>query len=471
MRIVLLGPPGSGKGTQAKRVASHYQIPHVTTASALADIAREESELGRLVREAIEVNRVSDDLLAAVLRLRLSQPDAGNGFVLDGFPRTLPQAETLEAVLDGIGRPADVVILIDVDPDELMERLVGRLSCEGCGTIYNAYSNPPTVDGVCDRCGGRVSRRPDDYEETIGNRLRIYESQTAQLIQRFKLRGKLRRVSGEGEPEKVFSDIRHIIDSTPRTVIEMEPVAERAEPISALPSGLPLAAMRKKAKGAAKPVRPIAPAAKGPAKPATPKAEARPGPAVTPPAKQTAAAGMPGGAKAKTTEKGPAPVKAASKALPEKKAAEQKPAAKPAPKQAPAKPAAAKKSVTKAAPKKATAKQPEAKVVPKKAAAQKPVAKAAPKKVAAKKPVAKKPVAKVAPKKAPAKKPPAKAAPKKPVPKGAQKKGAAKKPSAKPAPQKTAAKKPAPKAAPKKAAAKSATKKPAGKKAAKPKRR
>ncbi|MCU0766951.1 MAG: nucleoside monophosphate kinase [Gammaproteobacteria bacterium] len=439
MRIVLLGPPGSGKGTQAKRVAGHYGIPHVTASSALADIAREDSELGRLVRETIEVNRVSDDLLAAALRVRLSQADAATGFVLDGFPRTVPQAETLEAVLDGIGRPVDVVILIDVDPDELMERLVGRLTCEGCGALYNAYANPPTVDGVCDRCGGRVSRRPDDYEETIGNRLRIFESQTAQLIQHFKLRGKLRRVSGEGEPEKVFADIRHIVDSTPRTVIEMEPVSERAEPISVLPSGLPLPGARKRPKAparqdAAKPApaapppvasapgkakavakaAPAAPAPKAPAgasKPVAGKPVAGKAPAK--PATQAGAKALP----AKKVEARPAAAKKVeAKPVAAKKAPPRKPAVKKAPAKAAAGKPAAKKAASRPAPKASAAKSAATKKpVAKKPASRKPVAK----KPAVKKPAARKAVAKPATRKVPAKK----AAPKK----SAARKAAAKK--------------------------------------------
>jgi adenylate kinase len=456
MRIVLLGPPGSGKGTQAKRVAGHYGIPHVTASSALADIAREDSELGRLVRETIEVNRVSDDLLAAALRVRLSQADAATGFVLDGFPRTVPQAETLEAVLDGIGRPVDVVILIDVDPDELMERLVGRLTCEGCGALYNAYANPPTVDGVCDRCGGRVSRRPDDYEETIGNRLRIFESQTAQLIQHFKLRGKLRRVSGEGEPEKVFADIRHIVDSTPRTVIEMEPVSERAEPISVLPSGLPLPGARK---------RPKAPARQDAAKPA---------PAAPPPV-----ASAPGKAKAvaKAAPAAPAPKAPAGASKP---VAGKPIAGKPVAGKAPAKPAT--QAGAKALPAKkvearpAAAKKVEAKpVAAKKAPPRKPAVKKAPAKAAAGKPAAKKAASRPAPKASAAKS----AATKKPVAKKpasrkpVAKKPAVKKPAARKAVAKPATRKvPAKKAAPKKSAArKAAAKKAAVAQPAKARRR
>ena len=419
MRIVLIGPPGSGKGTQAKRVAAHYHVPHVTVAGALADIAAEDSELGRLVKETIDTNRVSDDLIIAVLRVRLTQADAANGFVLDGFPRTVTQAETLETVLDGVGRPIDVVLLVDVDPDELMERLVGRLTCEGCGAVYNVYANPPTVEGVCDRCGGRVSRRPDDYEETISNRLRIFESQTAQVIDHFKLHGKLRRVSGEGGSDEVFEQIRRIVDATPRTVIEMEPVLQAAELLPAAIPSLTGTAPRQKAaaKLAAKTgTRPsagakaaaaatvaafkqvaaeVAAAKKPSAKAATPAAKAESRPAARP----AAAAKAPVAAKA---EKAPAKP-AARPTAPKKPAVGARAAAKPAP--ARSKPAA-KKAAAKPAAKAGATKAPA-----KKAAAKK----AAPKKAPSKKVAPKKSLPKAAAGKVPAKKAAAKAAPKKPV--------------------------------------------------------
>jgi adenylate kinase len=442
MRIVLIGPPGSGKGTQAKRVATHYQVPHVTVAGALADIAAEDSELGRLVKETIETNRVSDDLIIAVLRVRLTQADAANGFVLDGFPRTVAQAETLETVLDGVGRPLDVVLLVDVDPDELMERLVGRLTCEGCGAVYNVYANPPTVEGVCDRCGGRVSRRPDDYEETISNRLRIFESQTAQVIDHFKLHGKLRRVSGEGGSDEVFEQIRRIVDATPRTVIEMEPVVEAAELLPATFPALTGAPARQKAtKATAK-----AAAAKAAARPtagakaaaaatvaAFKQVAAEVAAAKTAAKKAPAKAATPAKPTAKAAAKPAVPGKAPTPTKPEKAAARpagapvvvKKPAAgaaakapsggrKGAVKKAPAKTAAAKPAARKAAAKKPAAKKTAVpkKAAPKKAVAKKPLAgKAAAKKAAPKKSAAK-PAAKktAAPKKAPAKKKPARPA-------------------------------------------------------------
>ena len=437
MRIVLIGPPGSGKGTQAKRVAAHYHIPHVTVAGALADIAAEDSELGRLVKETIDTNRVSDDLVIAVLRVRLTQADAASGFVLDGFPRTVTQAETLETVLDGVGRPIDVVLLVDVDPDELMERLVGRLTCEGCGAVYNVYANPPTVESVCDRCGGRVSRRPDDYEETISNRLRIFESQTAQVIDHLKLHGKLRRVSGEGGSDEVFEQIRRIIDATPRTVIEMEPVLEAAELLPpTLPAMTGAPARQKAAKATAKatvkataaatvaafkqvaaevaaektaakkvPAKPVAKAVAKAAAPPLPKPVVPAKPEKTParPVPASAAVKKPAAAPAAVTKPPRAAGKVASKKAPAKQAVAKPAAKKPVAKKAAAKKVVPKKTVAKkAAAKKPAPRKAAPKAAPKKSAAKRPmVKKAAAKKAAAKKTVAKK---------APAKKKPARTA-------------------------------------------------------------
>jgi adenylate kinase len=421
MRIVILGPPGSGKGSQARRVATHYQLPYITVQGALGDIAAEDSELGRLVKETLEANRVSDELMLAVLRVRLGQADVGKGFVLDGFPRTASQADTLDLMLDSLGRPVDVVMLIDVDPDDLMERLVGRLTCEGCGTLYNLYTNPPTVDGVCDRCGGRVSRRPDDYEETISNRLRIFESQTAAVIEHYKLRGKLRRVAGGGEPDAVFGQVRHIVDATPRTVIEMEPVAQQAVPLPETEAAL-LAAPRRKVqtrKPAAAPApavlaRERRPAAVAPARPAKApaaatqtieKVAAEPAPAAkpaaAPAARPKAPAAKPAAAKRPSAER-PAQKAAAAKAVPSKKPAAGKTAAakaSTAPKKAAKKPVPAKppsRKVAGKAPPKAAAK----KLMPKKAAPKKAAAKKAPARKGAA--VAGKPAAKKAPARKPA---------------------------------------------------------------------
>lgn len=242
MRIVLLGPPGSGKATLAERIAEHCAVPVLTAQNVLTRAAAEESELGRLARDAVDTNRASDELLLALLRMRLAQPDLAVGFVLVDFPRNAAQADVLEGMLDCLGRPLDLVLYITVDPDELMERLVGRIHCEHCGAEYNLYVNPPTVEGVCDNCGARVNRRPGDYEETISNRLRIYEGLTGPLTQYYGLHGKLRKVSGDGRADTVWRTIREIIDGTARTLLQTAPVSEPAVSIDAMEQASPATA-------------------------------------------------------------------------------------------------------------------------------------------------------------------------------------------------------------------------------------
>ena len=205
MRIVLLGPPGSGKTNVSNRIGEYCDLPVITSNNVLTRAAAEDSELGRLAKEAMDTNRVSDELLLALLRVRLSHREVAGGFVLVDFPRNAGQADVVDGILDTLGRPLDLVLFIAVDGDELMERLVGRIQCDHCGAKFNLYINPPLVEGICDSCGARVNRRPDDYEETISNRLRIYDGLMGPLLQYYQLHGKL-----------------------PRTVIETEPVSEPA---------------------------------------------------------------------------------------------------------------------------------------------------------------------------------------------------------------------------------------------------
>lgn len=348
MRIVLLGPPGSGKAELSQQVSKHYDIPVITVGSVMQRAAAEQTELGRLAKEAMESARVSDELLLALLRIQLPQTDLSKGFILVDLPRNAGQADVLDSVLSDLGADIQLVLNLQVDPDELMERLVGRITCDHCGAQYNLYVNPPTVDGVCDACGARVVRRPDDYEETISNRLRVYDTQMGPLLQYYQLTDKLHRMEADEGIPKVWKLVRKLLDSVPA---------------SEVPGG----AERDKAKKGREATAP----ARSAAKPASRKGRAEKGAAKKAPVKQ-------------------APVK---KAAAEKAAAEKPVAKKPAAKK---KVAAKKKAVTKkVAPKK--------KVAAKKAVAKKKVAakKVARKKVVAKKAAAKK---KVVAKKAAAKK-------------------------------------------------------------------
>ena len=160
MRIVLLGPPGSGKAELSEKLSDHFGMPVITVSSVMRRAAAEPSELGRLAKEAMDQSRVSDELLLALLRIQIPQMDLSRGFVLVDFPKNAGQADVLDNMLGDLGAAVELVLNLEVDPDELMERLVGRIACDNCGAQYNLYVNPPMVDGVCDACGARVVRRP-----------------------------------------------------------------------------------------------------------------------------------------------------------------------------------------------------------------------------------------------------------------------------------------------------------------------
>ncbi len=229
MRIVLLGPPGSGKGDLAERIASTYDIPIVTQASIVDAVAAEPGELGRLAAEARDAARVSDELLLALLRIQLPKLDLSRGYLLVDMPRDAGQADVLDAMLNDLGKPIDLAIKLDVDMDELMERLVGRVQCDHCGALYNMYVNPPLVDGVCDECGARVRRRPPDYEETISNRLRVYEGQMGPLLQYYQQAGKLHRFDATGEVESLWPQVKDVIDVTPSPEVTPAVTPQAAE--------------------------------------------------------------------------------------------------------------------------------------------------------------------------------------------------------------------------------------------------
>jgi adenylate kinase len=213
MRIVLLGAPGSGKGTQAKLLVERYKLPQISTGDLLRDAVASGSALGRQAKVAMDAGQlVSDEIVLGIIRERVLLPDARNGFILDGFPRNLPQAEALDQLLAGLGRPLNLALLVAVDVDALLQRLTGRRTCLSCGQLYNVFYSPPHIDGRCDECGGKLRHRADDNEETIGNRLRVYETHTLPVIEYYKEQEKLRTVQGVGEISDIFKAVRKIAD-------------------------------------------------------------------------------------------------------------------------------------------------------------------------------------------------------------------------------------------------------------------
>lgn len=214
MRIVLLGPPGSGKGTQAKMLVEHYKVPQISTGDLLRAAVAAGTPLGKQAKSVIDAGRlVSDDVVLGIIRERLAQPDARAGFILDGFPRTLRQAEALDEMLARLDTPLQGAILLDVDFDVIVQRVVERRSCTDCGQVYNINSTPPRTAGVCDKCGGKLVQRADDTEETVRNRLRVYQEQTAPLVDYYGRQDKLKSVKGQGDIAKIFAALRGIIDA------------------------------------------------------------------------------------------------------------------------------------------------------------------------------------------------------------------------------------------------------------------
>lgn len=205
MRIVLLGAPGSGKGTQAKKLVADYGYPQVSTGDLLRDAVARGTEHGLRAKAAMDAGQlVSDDIVLGILKDRIAQPDAARGFILDGFPRNLSQAESLERVLEELGQPLDAAVLMDLDHAILLKRLTGRRSCSGCGRVYNIYFLPPPSDGRCGSCGGELVQRADDREETISRRLEVYRAETEPLVEYYRGAGKLKVVEAEGEFDEVY---------------------------------------------------------------------------------------------------------------------------------------------------------------------------------------------------------------------------------------------------------------------------
>jgi len=204
MRIVLLGPPGAGKGTQASSLAIELGVPHVASGDLFRDAVRQGTALGLKAKHYMDRGElVPDDLTTAMVLERLEQPDAANGVILDGFPRTHAQATSLDRELHGIGQQIDLVLNLEVPDDVLISRLSGRWICRQCQRAYHEVFNPPTKPGVCDACGGDLYQREDDRRETAVRRLEVYERQTAPLIDYYRERSLLREVNGDQTVEEV----------------------------------------------------------------------------------------------------------------------------------------------------------------------------------------------------------------------------------------------------------------------------
>ena len=204
MNLIMLGPPGSGKGTQAKRLTERFGIPQISTGDILREAVKEGTPLGKEAKRYMDEGKlVPDEVVVGIVRERLKEPDCEKGFILDGFPRTVAQAEALDRILEEMGRKIDHVIDIEVSEDELLKRLTGRRTCKRCGAMYHIIFNPPKRDGICDQCGGELYQRDDDEEETIKARLKVYREQTAPLIDYYEKRGLLRRIEGSGKIEEI----------------------------------------------------------------------------------------------------------------------------------------------------------------------------------------------------------------------------------------------------------------------------
>jgi adenylate kinase len=214
MRIVLLGAPGSGKGTQGEKLVAHYGIPKISTGDALRAAVAAGTDLGKKAKAAMDAGKLVDDaIVLGMIRERLAQPDAQKGFILDGFPRNIAQADALQKLLEDLKRPLEAVVLLNIDLGILFKRLTGRRICEGCGRVFNIYTSPEASLRHCDKCGekAKLIQRPDDKEEVIGKRLEVFEAQTKPLIKFYQELGLLRAVDADADVDTVFKSIERAV--------------------------------------------------------------------------------------------------------------------------------------------------------------------------------------------------------------------------------------------------------------------
>lgn len=213
MRLILLGPPGSGKGTQATRLVEKYRIPQISTGDILRAAVRDGTELGKSAKSYMDAGKlVPDSVVIGIIGERLREADCARGYILDGFPRTVAQADALKDTVARMGQAIDHVLSLEVPAEELVERLSGRRTCKGCGAMYHVKFSRPRVDGKCDKCGGELFQRDDDQEATIRARLKVYDEQTAPLIAYYRKAGLLRSIDGMGGMEEILGRITAVLE-------------------------------------------------------------------------------------------------------------------------------------------------------------------------------------------------------------------------------------------------------------------
>lgn len=215
MRIILMGPPGAGKGTQADLIKNAYNIPHISTGYMFREAAKNQTELGKLAQSYTDKGElVPDSVTVALVKERLSKSDCVNGFMLDGFPRTVNQALELDKILEELNMPLDVALDVDVDDfNVLIDRIVGRRVCPKCGSGYHITNLKPQVDGICDKCGSELIQREDDTLQTVTNRLNVYIEKTKPLIDFYSKKGLLKKVDGGKAKDDVFKDIQKLLEA------------------------------------------------------------------------------------------------------------------------------------------------------------------------------------------------------------------------------------------------------------------
>ena len=213
MNIILMGLPGEGKGTQASEIVKKFPIPHISTGDMFRKAIKDETDLGKEAKSYMDRGElVPDEVTVGIVKERISEDDAKKGFLLDGFPRTIDQAESLSQIMSELDREIDAVINIEVPEEELMNRLTGRRICEKCGTTYHLVFNPPKVDGICDIDGGKLYQREDDNPETVSNRLSVNVKQSKPILEYYNNKGVLKNIDGSKDIDEVTNDVIDILD-------------------------------------------------------------------------------------------------------------------------------------------------------------------------------------------------------------------------------------------------------------------